>query len=84
MQKIKYKYFIFIIPILIFSGIWFPIINIIITTLKFDPYRNQLTKEPKYSYLILSSDDKVLSKLSRKFEINNDKHKIPLLSLIHI
>ncbi len=79
MQKIKNKYLIFIIPILIFSGILFPIINIIITTLKFDPYKNDLSKEPKYSYLILSSDDKVLSKLSRKFEINNNKHKIPFL-----
>ena len=27
----------------------------------------------------MSSDDKVLSKLSRKFEINNNKHKIPFL-----
>ena len=79
MQKIKNKYLIFIIPILIFSGILFPIINIIITTLKFDPYKNDLSKGPKYSYLILSSDDKVLSKLSRKFEINNNKHKIPFL-----
>ena len=79
MQKIKNKYLIFIIPILIFSGILFPIINIIITTLKFDPSKNDLSKEPKYSYVILSSDDKVLSKLSRKFEINNNKHKIPFL-----
>ena len=79
MQKIKNKYLIFIIPILIFSGILFPIINIIITTLKFNPSKNDVSKEPKYSYLILSSDDKVLSKLSRKFEINNNKHKIPFL-----
>ena len=79
MQTIKNKYLILIIPILIFSGILFPIINIIITTLKFDPSKNDLSKEPKYSYLILSSDDKVLSKLSRKFEINNNKHKIPFL-----
>ena len=78
MQKNKNKYLIFI-PILIFSGILFPIINIIITTLKFDPSKNDLSKEPKYSYVILSSDDKVLSKLSRKFEINNNKHKIPFL-----
>ena len=77
MQKIKY--FIFIIPILIFSGIFFPLINIIITTLKFDPSKNLLSKDPKYSYLILSSDNKILSKLSRKFEITNNKHKIPFL-----
>ena len=79
MQKIKYKYFIFIIPILIFSGIFLPLINIIITTLNFDPSKNLLSKDPKYSYLILSSDNKILSKLSRKFEITNNKHKIPFL-----
>ncbi len=79
MRKIKYLYFIFIIPILIFSGIFFPIINIFITTLKFDPSKNHLSKDPKYSYVILSSDNKILSKLSRKFEINNNKNKIPFL-----
>jgi len=30
-----------------------------------------------YSYVISSSDNKILSKLSRKFEIDNSKHKIP-------
>ena len=79
MQKIKYSYFIFIIPILIFSGLCVPVINLLITTLKFNPSKNNFSKEPKYSYVILSTDNKVLSKLSRKFEINNQNHKIPFL-----
>ena len=79
MQKIKYKYLIFIIPILIFSGISFPIINLIKKTLEFDPNKNYFSKSTKYSYVILSSDDKILSKLSRKFEINNINHEIPYL-----
>ena len=79
MQKIKYKYFISCIPILIIFGIFFPLINIIRTTLKFDPSKNPVSKSTKYSYVILSSDNKVLSKLSRKFDINNSKNKIPFL-----
>ena len=79
MQKIKFKYFIFIIPILIFSGIFFPIINLIRTTLKFDPSKIDPSKGNKYTYVILSSDDQVLSKLSRKFEIYDSEHKIPFL-----
>ena len=61
------------------SGISFYIINLIITTLKFDPSKNKTSKSTKYSYVIISSDNKVLSKLSRKFEIDNSKHKIPFL-----
>ncbi len=61
------------------SGISFYIINLIITTLKFDQSKNKTSKSTKYSYVIISSDNKVLSKLSRKFEIDNSKHKIPIL-----
>jgi len=75
--KIKSKYFIFIIPVLVFSGIFFPIINLIKATLRFDPSSNYPSKATKYSYVIFSSDDKVLSKLSRKFEINDRLDKIP-------
>jgi penicillin-binding protein 1A len=76
-QKIKTKYFFLIIPILIFSGISFYIINLIITTLKFEPFKNEALSTRKYSYIILSSKNKVLSKLSRKFEIDNNEHKVP-------
>ena len=77
MPKIKTKYFFLIIPTLIFSGISFYIINLIITTLKFETFKNEALSTRKYSYIILSSKNKVLSKLSRKFEIDNNEHKVP-------
>jgi len=67
-----------IIPLLIFSGISFYIYSLILTTLKFDISKNRRFRTTKYSYVISSSDNKILSKLSRKFEIDNSKHKIPL------
>jgi len=76
-QKIKTKYFFLIIPILIFSGISFYIINLIITTLKFESSKNESLSTRKYSYVIVSSKNKVLSKLSRKFEIDNSEDKVP-------
>ena len=79
MQKIKIKYFIFCISILIFAGISPLITSLIRTTLRFDPNKNYFSRQTKYSYIILSSDEKILSKLSRKFEINNSDHKIPFL-----
>ena len=79
MQKIKIKYFIFCISILIFAGISPLITSLIRTTLRFDPTKNYFSRQTKYSYIILSSDEKILSKLSRKFEINNSDHKIPFL-----
>ncbi len=77
MQKIKFKSFVLIIPILIFSGISFYIYSLIFTTLKFDISKNKRSRPTKYSYVISSSDNKILSKLSRKFEIDNSKNKIP-------
>ena len=77
MQKIKSKSFVLIIPILIFSGISFYIFSFIFTTLKFDVSKKKGSSITNYSYVILSSDNKILSKLSRKFEIDNSKHKIP-------
>ena len=77
MQKIKFKSFVLIIPILIFSGISFYFFSLIFNTLKFDVSKNKKSRETKYSYVISSSDNKILSKLSRKFEIDNSYHKIP-------
>ena len=77
MQKIKFKSFVLIIPILIFSGISFYFFSLIFSTLKFDVSKNKQSRETKYSYVISSSDNKILSKLSRKFEIDNSYHKIP-------
>ncbi len=77
MQKIKSKSFVLIIPLLIFSGISFYIFSLIFTTLKFDVSKNKKFREPNYSYVISSSDNKILSKLSRKFEVDDSKNKIP-------
>jgi penicillin-binding protein 1A len=77
-QKTKIKYLFFIIPILIFSGISFYIINLIISTLKFHPSKNEALSTRTYSYVILSSKNKVLSKLSHKFEIDNSEQKVPI------
>ncbi len=82
MQKIKFKSFVLIIPILIFSGISFYFFSLILNTLKFDVSKNKKSRETKYSYVISSSDNKILSKLSRKFEIDNSYNKIPF-SLKH-
>ena len=79
MQKIKFKSFVLIIPILIFSGISFYLFSLIFSTLKFDVSKNKKFRETKYSYVISSSDNKILSKLSRKFEIENSQNKICLL-----
>jgi len=76
-QKIKSKSFVLIIPILIFSGISFYIFSLIFTTLKFDVSKKKGSGITNYSYVILSSDNKILSKLSRKFEIDNSQDKIP-------
>ena len=77
MQKIKFKSFVLIIPILIFFGLSFYFFNLIFSTLKFDVSKNKKSRETKYSYVISSSDNKILSKLSPKFEIDNSYHKIP-------
>ncbi len=79
MQKIKSKSFVLIIPILIFSGISFYIFSLISNTLKFDLSKKKGSRITNYSYVISSSDNKILSKLSRKFEIDNSKNKIPFL-----
>ncbi len=78
MQKIKSKSFVLIIPILIFSGISFYIFSLIFTTLKFDVSKKKEPGITNYSYVISSSDNKILSKLSRKFNIENSQNKIPL------
>ncbi len=77
MQKIKSKSFVLLIPILVFSGISIYILGLIFTKIKFDVPKKKGSGITNYSYVISSSDNKILSKLSRKFEIDNSKHKIP-------
>ena len=77
MQKIKSKSFVLIIPILIFSGISFYLFSLISITFKFEIPKNKRSRETTYSYVISSSDNKILRKLSRKFEIENSQNQIP-------
>jgi len=76
-QKKKSKFFYLLILLLIFSSISLYIINLIITILRFDPTKNKTPNATEFSYVILSSEDKILSKLSRKFAIDNVQNKIP-------
>ena len=77
MNGIKYKYFILAPSIFIFFGIFFPIINLIRITLNFDPLKINNSKSTTYSYEILSSDNKILRKLSRKFDVFDNTNSIP-------
>ena len=79
MNGIKYKYFIFNSSIFIFLVIFFPVINLIRITLNFDPLKNNNSKSINYSYEILSSDNKILRKLSRKFDVLDNTNSIPFL-----
>jgi len=73
---IKYRYFIFIPSIFIIFGVIIPIINLIKITLNFDPLKNN-SKSINFSYEILSSDNRILSKLSRKFDIADTENPVP-------
>ena len=77
MTGTKYKYYIFVPSIFIFFVIFFPILNLIRITLNFDPLKFNNSKSINYSYEILSSDNKTLSKLSRKFDVLDEKNSIP-------
>ena len=73
----KYKYFIFTPSIFIFFSIFFPILNLIRITLNFDPLKIKNLKSIPFSYEILSSDNKIISKLSRKFDVLDQNNSIP-------
>ena len=77
MNGIKHKYFIFSSSIFIFFVIFSPIFNLIRITLNFDPLRNNNSKSIPYSYEIFSSDNKILRKLSRKFDVLDNTNEIP-------
>ncbi len=77
MNGIKYKYFFFTSSIFIFLIIFFPVINLIRISLNFDPLKNNNSKSINYSYEILSSDNKILRKLSRKYDVLDNTNSIP-------
>ena len=73
----KYKYFIFIPSIFIFFVVFSPIFNLIRITLNFDPLKINNSNSINYSYEIISTDNKILSKLSRKFDVLDNQNLIP-------
>ena len=77
MNGSKYKYIIFTSSIFILFVIFFPVLNLIRITLNFDPLKIKYPKSINYSYEIISSDNKILSKLSRKFDIHDSTNEIP-------
>ncbi len=77
MNGIKYKYFIFSSSIFIFFVIFFPILNLIRITLNFDPLKINTSKSIPHSYEIFSSDNKIIRKLSRKFDVLDNTNAIP-------
>ena len=78
MNGINYKYFFLIPSIFVFFAVFLPIINLIRITLNFEPIQINNSKSINYSYEIFSSDNKVLSKLSRKFDVLDNKNSIPI------
>ena len=73
----KYKYFVLSSSLFIFFVIFSPIFNLIRITLNFEPLKNNNLKSINYSYEILSSDNKILRKLSRKFDVLDNTNAIP-------
>ena len=77
MNGIKNKYFFIASSIFILFGTFFSILYLIRVTLKVDKLKINNSNSINYSYEILSSDNKILSKLSRKFDIEDNKESIP-------
>ena len=77
MNEKKYKYLIFTPSIFIFFYVFFPIFNLIRITLNSEPLKINNSKSRNYSYEILSTDNKILRKLSRKFDVLDNTNSIP-------
>ena len=78
MNGVNYKFFIFAPPFFILFIIFFSLLNFIRVSLKFEPIKKYNPERINYSYEILSSDNKLLSKLSRKFDVEDTSNLIPL------
>ena len=70
----------FYIPSLLFL-IWliFFLLNIIRSTLIFNPQKESSLNKINFSYKIEFSNNETLSKLSRKFDILNEEEEVPYL-----
>ena len=78
MLKFNYK-FLYLFPLLIiFSWLLFFISNIFKETNKLDS-KEEFLLENNFSYEIYFSENKLLSKLSRKFNIEDESEKVPQL-----
>ncbi|MBK16839.1 MAG: penicillin-binding protein [Prochlorococcus sp. SP3034] len=79
MLKLKQRKYLLTPLFLFFIILLFPLINIIKITTKFKP-ENLIHKDNlNYSYEIYSSDNKLINKLSRKYDVLNDSEIIPTL-----
>ena len=76
MLKSKYKLFIFAPLVFLFIWIIIPLANLIKTTLTFD-LRNQYNSQNNYTYEIHSTDNEIIDKLSKKFDVFDSKEEIP-------
>jgi len=76
--KSKYKLFVFAPLFFLFIWIIIPLANLIKTTLTFD-LRNQYNSQNNYTYEIHSTDNEIIDKLSKKFDVFDSKEEIPYL-----
>jgi len=75
----KQKIFFYLPSLVFFLWLYFFLANIIKSTLSYNPYKETLFNKVNFSYKIESSNNVVISKLSRKFDISNEDEKIPKL-----
>ena len=75
----KQKFLFYLPSLVFFIWLYFFLANIIKSTLSYDPYKDNSINQVSFSYRIESSNNEVISKLSRKFDISNEKEKVPQL-----
>ena len=76
MLKFKYKLIFFAPFFILFLWIIIPIANLIRITFTFD-FLNQYNPQNNYTYEIHSTDNEVITKLSKKFDIFDNNEEIP-------
>ena len=75
----KQKFLFYLPSLVFFIWLYFFLANIIKSTLSYDPYKDNSINQVSFSYKIESSNNEVISKLSRKFDISNEKETVPQL-----
>ena len=75
----KQKFLFYLPSLVFFIWLYFLLANIIKSTFNYDPYKENSINKVNFSYKIESSNNEVISKLSRKFDISNEKEKVPQL-----